>query len=66
MMREVLVYADWEVLAQPVLVGVLRQSMVRNHEHFSFRKQAYDVAESRLCFGWMIYVNSRGSFPVSG
>ena len=37
MMREVLVYADWEVLTQPVLVGVVRQSMVRNHEHFSFR-----------------------------
>ena len=37
MTREVLVYADWEVLAQPVLVGVFRQSMVRNHEHFSFR-----------------------------
>ena len=37
MTREVLVYADWEVLTQPVLVGVLRQSMVRNHEHFSFR-----------------------------
>ncbi len=41
MTPEVLVYADWEAFSQPVLVGVLRQSMVRNHEHFSFR---YDDA----------------------
>ena len=41
MTREVLVYADWEAFAQPVLVGVLRQSVVRNNEHFSFR---YDDA----------------------
>ena len=41
MTQEVLVYADWEEFGQPVLVGVLRQSMVRNHEHFSFR---YDDA----------------------
>jgi serine/threonine-protein kinase HipA len=37
MTREVLVYADWEAFTEPVLVGVLRQSMVRNREHFSFR-----------------------------
>jgi len=37
MTREVLVYADWEEFRQPALVGVLRQSMVRNHEYFSFR-----------------------------
>lgn len=41
MAREVLVYADWEAFEQPVLVGILRQSLVRNDEHFSFR---YDDA----------------------
>lgn len=37
MTREVLVYADWEAFSQPVLVGILRQTMARNKEHFSFR-----------------------------
>ena len=36
MAREVLVYADWEVFDQPNLVGTLRQSLIRNSEHFSF------------------------------
>ncbi len=37
MTREVLVYADWEAFEQPMLVGTLRQSVIRNNEHFSFR-----------------------------
>ena len=37
MEREVLVYADWEAFEQPILVGMLRQSLIRNREHFSFR-----------------------------
>ena len=41
MAREVLVYADWEAFRQPILVGTLRQSLIRNSEHFSFR---YDDA----------------------
>ncbi len=35
--HEVLVYADWEAFEQPALVGILRQSLIRNNEHFSFR-----------------------------
>ena len=34
-------HADWEAFEQPVLVGILRQSLIRNNEHFSFR---YDDA----------------------
>jgi serine/threonine-protein kinase HipA len=40
-MSAVLVYADWEEFETPEFVGVLRQSLVRNREHFSFR---YDDA----------------------
>jgi serine/threonine-protein kinase HipA len=40
-MSEVLVYADWEEFEAPALVGVLRQSLIRHKEHFSFR---YDDA----------------------
>ncbi len=53
MTREVLVYADWEAFSLPVLVGALRQSMVRNHEHFSFR---YDDA-------WLTSDNVRAIDP---
>jgi len=53
MTREVLVYADWQEIEQPVLVGVLRQSMVRNHEHFSFR---YDDA-------WLLSEHARAIDP---
>lgn len=37
MAHEVLVYADWEAFEKPALVGILRQSLIRNNEHFSFR-----------------------------
>jgi serine/threonine-protein kinase HipA len=53
MTREVLVYADWQEIEQPVLVGVLRQSMVHNHEHFSFR---YDDA-------WLLSEHARTIDP---
>ncbi len=36
MTREVLVYADWEELDPPQLVGTLRQETPRGREHFSF------------------------------
>ena len=41
MSTEVYVYADWEPLSQPTLVGTLRSSVIKNKEHFSF---AYDDA----------------------
>ena len=36
MSTEVLVFADWEDFAEPVLVGTLRSSVVRREEHFTF------------------------------
>ena len=36
MSTEVYVYADWEDFTDPVLVGVLRSSMTKKKEHFSF------------------------------
>ncbi|MCF6262944.1 MAG: HipA domain-containing protein [Xanthomonadales bacterium] len=30
------VFADWEVFDEPALVGVLRSSVIKNKEHFSF------------------------------
>lgn len=41
MSTEVYVYADWEPLSEPTLVGTLRSSVIKNKEHFSF---AYDDA----------------------
>jgi serine/threonine-protein kinase HipA len=39
MSTQVYVFADWDQLSDPVLVGSLRSSMVKNKEHFRF---AYD------------------------
>ncbi len=36
MSTEVYVLADWEAFPDPVLIGTLRSSLVRNKEHFSF------------------------------
>ncbi|OZG69963.1 toxin HipA [Hahella sp. CCB-MM4] len=41
MNREVYVYADWEGLDAPALVGTLRSTSTRTKEHFSF---CYDAA----------------------
>ncbi|WP_020405203.1 type II toxin-antitoxin system HipA family toxin [Hahella ganghwensis] len=41
MNREVYVYADWEGLDTPTLVGTLRSTSTRTKEHFSF---SYDAA----------------------
>ena len=32
----VYVFADWEAFDEPILVGTLRSSVIRNKEHFSF------------------------------
>lgn len=37
MTTEVYVFADWEEFKEPVLVGTLRSSVVRQKEHFSFK-----------------------------
>ena len=39
-MIQVYVFADWEAFAEPVLMGTLRSSTVRQTEHFSF---SYDT-----------------------
>ncbi len=36
MNTEIFVFADWEELEKPALVGMLRSSTARNKEHFSF------------------------------
>lgn len=36
MSTEVTVFADWEVFAEPELIGTLRSEKIRNREHFSF------------------------------
>lgn len=36
MSREIYVFADWEGLPQPTLVGSLRATTTRKTEHFSF------------------------------
>ncbi|EPF13851.1 putative DNA-binding transcriptional regulator [Cedecea davisae] len=36
MSRETFVFADWQVLSEPLLVGRLRSETIRNGEHFSF------------------------------
>ena len=36
MNTEIYVFADWEEFANPMLVGVLRSTMIKNKEHFSF------------------------------
>ena len=36
MSTEVYVYADWEYFTDPMLVGVLRSSVTKKKEHFSF------------------------------
>lgn len=41
MSTEVYVYADWEDFTDPILVGVLRSSVTKKKEHFSF---SYDKA----------------------
>ncbi|MEE8058041.1 MAG: hypothetical protein V3T17_09410 [Pseudomonadales bacterium] len=41
MRRSVYVFADWETFTEPVLVGTLRSSSIKNKEHFSF---SYDNA----------------------
>ncbi|MEE8058169.1 MAG: type II toxin-antitoxin system HipA family toxin [Pseudomonadales bacterium] len=41
MSRSVYVFADWETFTEPVLVGTLRSSSIKNKEHFSF---SYDNA----------------------
>ncbi|MFW8565288.1 type II toxin-antitoxin system HipA family toxin [Orrella sp. 11846] len=40
MSRQALVYADWMELHGPQLVGTLRSTQIRNHEHFSFNYDA--------------------------
>ncbi len=37
MSTDILVFADWEEFAEPVLVGTLRASATHPKEHFSFR-----------------------------
>ena len=37
MSTEILVFADWEELGEPTLIGMLRSSAARQKEHFSFR-----------------------------
>lgn len=39
MNKRVWIYADWETLSEPLLVGVLQSDITKNKEHFSF---AYD------------------------
>lgn len=39
MSQDIYVFADWEKLVVPILVGTLRSDVVKNKEHFSF---AYD------------------------
>lgn len=41
MSMEVYVYADWDEFSEPMLVGILRSSVTKNKEHFSF---SYDQA----------------------
>ncbi|PCK05865.1 MAG: hypothetical protein COA42_17825 [Alteromonadaceae bacterium] len=41
MNTEVFVFADWEAVKEPLLVGTLRASVTKNKEHFSFN---YDKA----------------------
>ncbi len=41
MSTEVYVFADWEDFDEPILVGTLRSSVIKNKEHFSF---SYDEA----------------------
>ena len=36
MTTDIYVFADWEAIHDPVLVGTLRSSVVRRKEHFSF------------------------------
>ena len=37
MSTEVHVFADWEEFSEPVLVGTLRSTLIKNKEHFRFR-----------------------------
>jgi serine/threonine-protein kinase HipA len=41
MSTETFVFADWEDFSEPMLVGVLRSTLIKNKEHFSF---SYDKA----------------------
>ena len=52
-MARVYVFADWEEFADPVLIGTLRSSMVRQKEHFSFN---YDTT-------WLQSPNARQIDP---
>lgn len=36
MSTEVFVFADWEAFSEPMLVGILRSTLIKNKEHFSF------------------------------
>lgn len=51
MSTEVYVYADWEEFSHPMLVGILRSSVTKNKEHFSF---SYDHSWLRSPFAQKI------------
>lgn len=36
MTTEIYVFADWEAFSEPMLVGTLRSTLIKNQEHFSF------------------------------
>jgi serine/threonine-protein kinase HipA len=36
MSTEIFVFADWEAFSEPMLVGILRSTIIKNKEHFSF------------------------------
>jgi serine/threonine-protein kinase HipA len=41
MSRSVYVFADWEELDKPTLVGTLRSSAIKNKEHFTRFRSFY-------------------------
>ncbi len=51
MSTEVYVFADWEDFDEPILVGTLRSSAIKNKEHFSF---SYDEAWLQSSFAQKI------------
>ena len=36
MSTEIFVFADWQDFCEPMLVGTLRATLIKNKEHFSF------------------------------
>ncbi len=51
MSKSVYVFADWEDFDEPILVGTLRSSVIKNKEHFSF---SYDEAWLQSSFAQKI------------